>query len=302
MNAAAAALDSSGAIAAFEIQRGALLRERRLGALIGLLCFSALLAVSLWLSGLFSQSFDQAMAARIGVFLDRLTPTLSGDTLMGDRTQAGSLAAWYYDFPRWLAAAWETVQMAVLGTAVGAVIALALSFLAAHNVSPLGPFRHGVRRFFDALRTIPDLILAIIFSAAFGLGATAGVITIAIGTVGSLGKLFSEAIENADLRAAEAIGASGAGWTLRMRFGVAPQVAPNLISYALLRLEINLSVAAALGIVGAGGIGVELARAITYTEFDTYLAILLMIVVMIFVIDMASEALRHRIIGVKGRR
>jgi phosphonate transport system permease protein len=86
-----------------------------------------------------------------------------------------------------------------------------------------------------------------------------------------------------------------------MRYGVVPQVAPNLISYSLLRLETNLSAAAALGIVGAGGIGVELQRAISYTEFDTYLAILLIIVMMIFLIDMASEAIRHRLVGLERR-
>jgi phosphonate transport system permease protein len=94
----------------------------------------------------------------------------------------------------------------------------------------------------------------------------------------------------------EAVRATGGGWLHEMRFGIVPQLLPQLLSYWLLRMEINLSVAAALGAVGAGGIGVELQRAISFTEFDTYLAILLLIVVCIFVLDSLSERLRHRLI------
>jgi phosphonate transport system permease protein len=136
-----------------------------------------------------------------------------------------------------------------------------------------------------------------ILASAFGLGPLAGVLTIIISTTGSLGKLFSEAIESVDMRPAEAIRAAGGGMLAQARFGVVPQVLPNIASYWLLRLELNLAVAAALGIVGAGGIGVELQRAISFTEFDTYLAILFMIVGMIFVIDLASQFIRSRLMG-----
>jgi phosphonate transport system permease protein len=104
-------------------------------------------------------------------------------------------------------------------------------------------------------------------------------------------------MENARIREVEAIAATGGNWLLQMRFGVIPQLLPQLVSYWLLRLELNLSAAAALGIVGAGGIGVELQRAISFTEFDTYLAILLLIIACITVIDLVSERLRHRLIG-----
>jgi phosphonate transport system permease protein len=104
-------------------------------------------------------------------------------------------------------------------------------------------------------------------------------------------------MENAEMRQVEAIEAAGGNRLLQLRFGILPQLLPQILSYWLLRMEINLSVAAALGIVGAGGIGMELERAISFTEFDTYLAILILIVLCIFVIDLVSEKLRHRLIG-----
>jgi len=151
------------------------------------------------------------------------------------------------------------------------------------------------------VRTLPDLIVALILVAAFGIGPLAGVIAISLGTTASLGKLFSEANENIDPRPVEAIRAAGGGWWAQMRFGMLPQVLPNHASYALMRLEINVGAAAALGVVGAGGIGIELSRAITWMQFDTYLAILLMIVGLIFFIDLMSEAIRHRLMGLGGR-
>ena len=108
--------------------------------------------------------------------------------------------------------------------------------------------------------------------------------------------LFAEINEEVDPRQLEALDAAGAGLLTRIRFGLIPQVLPNYASYSLLRLEGNVAAAGALGIVGAGGIGLELQRAITYTEFSTYLAILLLLVSVIFVIDLTSEAIRHRLI------
>ncbi|MFA7440985.1 MAG: ABC transporter permease subunit [Sphingomonadaceae bacterium] len=139
--------------------------------------------------------------------------------------------------------------------------------------------------------------MALIFAAAFSIGAIAGVLTLIIGTMGSLGKLFSESLENAQMGQVEAVRATGGSWPQQMRFGIVPQMLPQILSYWLLRMEGNISAAAALGIVGAGGIGMELQRAISFTQFDTYLAILLLIVLCIFVIDMVSEQVRHHLIG-----
>jgi phosphonate transport system permease protein len=138
--------------------------------------------------------------------------------------------------------------------------------------------------------------------AAFGVGPLPGVIAIAFGTTASLGKLFSEVNETIDWRPVEAIKAAGGGWWAQIRYGVVPQVLPTHASYALMRLEVNVGAAAALGVVGAGGIGIELSRAITYTEFDTYLALLILIVGLIFLIDIGSELVRHNLIGLEASR
>lgn len=300
--AGAAPADAADAVDRVEGERRrALARGRRetalwLTVMVGVLVWSA------HVSGLFGAAMAGDPLARIGVFLGRMAPDLRLETLFADRATPGSLAYWFYDGDKWLAAALETVQMAILGTVIGGVIALALCCLAARNLMPAAPVRWGLRRCFEALRTIPDIILAIVLAAAFGVGPMAGVITLVIVTVGSFGKLFTEALEAAETGPTEGVRAAGGGWLAQIRFGVAPQVAPTLVAYALLRLEINLAAAAALGIVGAGGIGIELERAITYTEFETYLAVLLIIIAMIFIIDMTSEAIRHRLIGVGAPR
>jgi phosphonate transport system permease protein len=285
------------AVEAFEAKRRRLLRRQRLQAIAGLAVFSLLLAVSLQRSGFLDADIGGDPLGRIGGFLQRMAPKLRADALLADRRTGGSLAAWFYDLPLWLTSLWQTFEMAAVATAVGAAGAVGAGLLSARNLMPLSPVRFVVRRSLEAIRTLPDLILALILVAAFGVGPFAGVLALAISTVGGLGKLFGEINEQVDPRPLEAIEASGASRLRQIRFGVLPQVLPAYASYALIRLEGNLAAAAALGIVGAGGIGIELQRAITYTEFDTYLAILLLMVAMIFVIDIGSEQIRHRLIG-----
>jgi phosphonate transport system permease protein len=265
------------------------------------LIVSAILAVSFEHSQFFSADIGGDPLGRIGDFLRKMVPDLRVDALLEDRQQRGSLAWWYYDLPVWLRALWQTIEMALIATTGGAAAAMFAGFASARNLMPLAPVRFVVRRILELIRTLPDLIVALILVAAFGVGPLAGVITIALSTFGSLGKLFAEVNEEVDGRPLEGLEASGAGLMRKIRFGVIPQVLPNYASYALLRLEGNVAAAAALGIVGAGGIGVELQRAITYTEFDTYLAILLLIVGMIFVIDLSSEWIRHRLIGLEAK-
>jgi phosphonate transport system permease protein len=204
---------------------------------------------------------------------------------------------WLYDLDLWLKLLAETVQIAVVATVFGAILALPLSFLAARNLTPAVWIYWTVRRTSELVRTLPDIIVALILVAAFGLGPIPGVIALTLGTTASLTKLFAEANEAADMHQLEALQSAGGNWWQQLRFGLIPQVLPNLASYSLLRLEINVGGAAALGIVGAGGIGVELSRAITFTEFDTYIALLLLIVGLIFVLDLTSEAIRDRLIG-----
>ncbi|MGA0601311.1 phosphonate ABC transporter, permease protein PhnE [Caulobacter sp. KR2-114] len=289
-------------VATFEAERRRLLARHRLQSLAGLLLFSLLLAISLQRSGFLDANIGGDPLARIGLFLQRMTPKLRADALLADRRSTGSLAAWYYDLPLWLKAAWQTFEMAMLATVLGAVGAVGAGLLSARNLMPWSPVRFAVRRSLEAIRTLPDLILALILVAAFGVGPFAGVLALIVSTVGGLGKLFAEINEQIDPRPLEAIEATGANRIRQIRYGVLPQVLPAYASYALIRLEGNLAAATALGIVGAGGIGIELQRAITFTEFDTYLAILLLIVGMIFVIDIVSEQIRHRLIGLGAPR
>ncbi len=289
-------------VAAFEQARRRILRRRRLDALLGLLVFSALLAISAQRSQFFGADIGGDPLGRIGVFLGRMVPDLQAHALLEGRKTHGSLAWWYYDLPLWLRSLRQTIEMAVLATVAGAALAALAGFACARNLMPIPAVRFVVRRALEFIRTLPDLIVALLLVAAFGVGPLAGVITLTLSTVGGLGKLFAEANESVDGRPLEALEASGAGLAKKIRYGVLPQVLPGYASYALLRLEGNVAAAAALGIVGAGGIGIELQRAITYTEFDTYLAILLLIVGMIFVIDIGSELIRHRLIGLGGKR
>ncbi len=295
-------MDTAPAVETFERLRRITLRRQRLEAAVGLLAFTVVLVVAFQRSQFFGAEIGGDPLGRILTFLDRMVPDLRGEVLFEGRQQGGSLAWWYYDLPVWLRAGWQTVEMAVLATLAGAIAAMLASFLCARNLMPYAPVRFAVRRMLEVIRTLPDLIVALFLVAAFGVGPLAGVVTLALSTFGSLGKLFAEINEQVDPRPLEGLDASGAGFMRRIRFGVVPQVLPNYASYALIRLEGNVAAAAALGIVGAGGIGVELQRAITYTEFETYLAILLLIVGMIFAIDIASEWIRHRLIGLGGAR
>ena len=289
-------------VESFEAERRRMLGRHRLQTVVGLVLFSIVMAVSLQQSGFIDADIGGDPVARIGVFLGRMAPKLRADALLSDRATAGSLASWFYDLPLWLKSAWLTLEMATVATVIGAAGAVVASFLCARNLMPWSPVRFVVRRSLEAIRTIPDLILALILVAAFGVGPFAGVVALSISTMGGLGKLFAEINEQIDPRPLEAIEASGATRLRQIRYGVLPQVLPAYASYALIRLEGNLAAAAALGIVGAGGIGLELQRAITYTEFDTYLAILLLMVSMIFAIDVVSEQIRHRLIGLEGSR
>jgi len=286
-------------VEAFERERRRMLIRQRTQAAVGLAIFTVLLLVSFQRSQFFGSDIGGDPLGRMADFLQRMNPGLKPELLLEDRQTRGSLHAWFYALPIWLRAAWQTLEMAILATAMGSVLALGASFLTAQNLMPFAPVRFVVRRILEAIRTLPDLIMALILVAAFGVGPLAGVLTLTISTLGGLGKLFAEINEEIDPRQLEALQAAGAGPLKKIRYGVMPQVLPNYASYALIRLEGNLAGAAALGIVGAGGIGLELQRAITYTEFDTYLAILLIIIAMIFLIDLFSEAVRHRLIGLE---
>lgn len=289
---------NSHIISSFEAERKAVLRRRYIWTGIGFAAFAVLFLWSFTISEFFGNDSTANWMSRMGTFLQRLNPNLQADTLFQDAETQGSFLSWYYGWRIWFEALWETLQIAIVSSVLGAFLSVPVAFLTSRNLMPIASVRFTVRRILEAIRTLPDLIVALILVAAFGIGPLAGVITITLSTIGRLGKLYSEVNENADMRELEGVKAAGGGWWQQVRYGIVPQVAPNYASYAMLKFEGNIGAAAALGIVGAGGIGIELSRAITYTLYADYLAILLLMTIMIFVIDMLSEQIRHRLIGV----
>lgn len=294
--AAAGPERSRTAITAFRREHAAYARRWYVFFGIGAALFLAAMAGAAWVS-----QFDLLRLfegfPRIQSFLARALPDLQWENLGADTQTEGSLAYWFYALPRWLGLLWESIEMAILATALGGVAAFLLSFIAARNIGPGRWASMAVRRLLELLRTLPDIVVALVFVQAFGPGAAAGILAIALHTTGALGKLMSEVHENIDMKPLEGVRATGGNWFHTIRFGVVPQILPNFFSYALLRLEINIAAAAAVGYVGAGGIGQDLVIAIENLRFDDALAIILLVIGLIFVIDMVSERIRHRFIG-----
>jgi phosphonate transport system permease protein len=209
-------------------------------------------------------------------------------------------AEWFWGLDKWLALLGETILIAYVGTVLGAIGAFALCFAASRNVTRSPVVVWCARRFLEFARTVPEIVFALIFVVAFGLGPLPGVLAIAIHTMGALGKLFAEVVENIDMKPVEGIAAVGGTWFARVRFGALPQVMSNFVSYALLRFEINVRGAAVMGFVGAGGIGQTLISSIRKFYYSDISAILLLIIATVMVIDHATEALRHRLLGAEG--
>ena len=191
----------------------------------------------------------------------------------------------------------ETVAMAFLGTLIGSMVAFPLGFLAAKNIIPARFFHFSVRRVFDALRGVDVFIWALIFVSAYGLGPMAGIMAIAISDIGTLSKLFSEAIENVDRKQTEGVKAAGGNQVKIVRFGILPQVLPVMVSSALYMFESNTRSATILGIVGAGGIGLLLSDRIRANVWDQSCFIIMLIVITVYAIDLLSKKLRERLIG-----
>jgi phosphonate transport system permease protein len=212
-----------------------------------------------------------------------------------------NIAEWFWGWRKWLWMLGETILISYVGTLSGAILAFALNFFAAENTSPAPWLRFIVRRLLEFARTVPGIVFALIFVIAFGLGPMAGVLAIAIHSTGALGKLFSEIVENADMKPVEGVRSTGANWISCMRFAVLPQVTAGYASYALLRFEINVREASVMGFVGAGGIGQELVVAIRKFYYSDVSAILLTIVVTVFVIDIGTGWARGRLFGKDAR-
>lgn len=198
-------------------------------------------------------------------------------------------------------AMWESISIAWLGTIVATSFAVPLSFLAAENLVGRR-VAWVVRQILNLLRAIPEVILALIFIPVFGLSPMAGVLAIGVGSIGTLGKLFYEIIEAIQPGPVEAADAVGANRLQRLRWGVVPQVTPELASFVLYRFEVNIRASAVLGIVGAGGIGGVVSQSIQFKDYGVAGLGLLVVIVGTIAVDAVSGAVRRRIIAGAPRR
>jgi phosphonate transport system permease protein len=207
------------------------------------------------------------------------------------------VADWYWNIAGWLKLLLDTVLIAYLASLIGAGGAFVMSFLAAANLAPNNYLRWAIKRIFEFCRTVPDLVFALMFVSAFGLGPFAGILAISIHTFGTLGKLFTEAIENIDMKPVEGVRSTGGRFVDMVRFAALPQVISTFASYTLLRFEINVRSGSVVGMVGAGGIGQDLFVAIRKFYYTDVSAILLMIIICVAAIDLLTEQVRHRLSG-----
>lgn len=197
---------------------------------------------------------------------------------------------------KFLAKAGETLQMALVGSGVGALIALPLSFLAARNIMPNKFIYHTIRTFFDICRGVNEIVWGLIFVAMVGLGPFPGVLALAVHVTGALGRYFSEAIETVDPKSIRAIISTGANKLQVIVRGIFPQVKPLFLNYFLYYLENNFRAATVLGLVGAGGIGMELLTSMRLFKNQEVLTILIIMVVMVMAIDRFSAYLRKNVL------
>lgn len=193
-----------------------------------------------------------------------------------------------------LRSTFETLVMAFIGTSLAVVVSLPLSFLAASNVSP--PWiAHPVKWFLGVIRSIPVVILAVLFLVSISIGPIAGIIAIAVHSIGMLSKFYAEEFETADEGILKAVEGTGATWLQTIRYGLIPQSIPQVISFTVYRLEMNFRDATVLGIVGAGGIGVYILLYVRSYQYDKVAVLLLVIIVTVTLLDQLTFWVRQRV-------
>ncbi|WP_037470129.1 phosphonate ABC transporter, permease protein PhnE [Sinorhizobium fredii] len=286
--------------------------RRRLYTSLGLSILALTLLASLWF----------ANDSNAGKFVDRLPHFFDfvGDLMPRDAMEIGrallDLPSPYDDgsfkynypegrlyltdgvyIPEYVHKMLETVNIAIFSTVLGVFFGFILCFLAASNLMPNPWIRGGVRRLMEVLRAFPEVVIAGFFLAILSLGPIPAIAAVSIHTIGALGKLFFEVVENADMKPEEGLRAVGANWIERVWFGIVPQVMPNFVSYFLLRLEINVRASTIIGAVGGGGIGELLRLSIGQGHQAKTLAIVLLLFATIFAVDQFSAWLRRRLVG-----
>lgn len=263
--------------------------------------FVFVLLTSAHISNFYPQRLLEGLP-RIFEYFGTIMPSLDWNLLFEPRDDngnavQGSLTYWYTDIGLYLQLLGETLLMALTATILGAAAAFLMSFPASRNLMKNTTIYWIARRFMEVCRGVPEILIALVFVFAYGIGPLAGILAIAIHSAGALGKLFSEVNENASLKPAEGIRASGGNWFEEIRYAIVPQVLPNFTSYMLLRFEINVRASSIVGFVGAGGIGQELNKTISFYNDDRVLAVLILIILMVTVIDLISERARLHFIG-----
>lgn len=275
-----------------------------IGSVLFLICF----AFTSWIGDFFkvtqvtmpdgSREWRWIIAAglpRLGEYIVNTIPTLRWETIGAD------IANWFWRWNIWMELLIETILIAFMATVLGVIGGFILSFPAARNLAPNKWVLWGTRRYLEIARTVPELVWALIFVFCFSVGPMAGVLAIGLHATGALGKLYSEVNENIDMRPLDGVKAAGGTWFDQIRYGAVPQILPNIISYTLLRFEINVRASSIIGYVGAGGLGQEFRIAMSFQEYTDLSALFVIIFVTVMIIDYGSEKLRHRVIGMEER-
>ena len=275
-------------VATMQAEVMALEKRRRLYTFIGVVVLGAVMIAG----------YDQANGMNSGGFVQGLSKFFDypGEVFF-EAIDSG--IAFFGLLWRFLPALVETLNIALVATLLGGCFAMVLAYLSTSNLDVWPPLIPVTRRIMDVMRAFPELIIALFLIFVLGSSPIPAMIAVAFHTSGALGKLFSEVNENIDTRPVFGLKACGANWLERVRYGVMPQVAPNYLSYFLLRLEINVRASAILGFVGAGGVGSELRRTIGWGKGagDETAALFVLLVGSIFVIDQFSSYMRARLTG-----
>jgi phosphonate transport system permease protein len=272
-------------------------RRAARGKRLRLMAFFAVAVVLVGLSAVQAEVDPKTFFARIGGFtsyFDRLATMDDGRRVWTEPIE------WFWAFKRNARLLGETILMAYVGTLTGFAFAFALNFAASPNLTERAWVVFATRRGLEFCRTVPDIVFALIFVVAFGLGPLPGVLAIAIHSAGALGKQFFETTENIDMKPVEGLRAVGASYVQTIRFAALPQILASFVTFTLLRFEINVRGATVLGFVGAGGIGQDLMEAIRKFYYSDVSAILVMIIAVVMAIDIGTQELRRALLA-KGR-
>lgn len=277
-------------------QRERLLDPKPQIGIAGVLTIVAIIGIYVWGAAGTGASLGELLAGlpNIWNFLVRLMPP----QWVTDQVGIG-IGSWSWGsvtIPEVLPYLVETIQMAIIGTSLAIVLSLPIGLLAARNVSPHPVVYQGVRFLLNVNRAIPDIIIALVFVAAVGLGPFSGVLALAISSIGTMAKLYAEAIEAIDPEQVQAVNATGATRSQTFIFGVIPQAMPVVASYSLLLFEGNVRSASILGIVGAGGIGLILNKYMALFKYQELMGALVLLIVAVTVLDRISDAIRRRLI------